>query len=148
MESVAGGPSDSVIRKIVNRLKGKAGEYLRNKEKTKELLDAALTKAKEQAGSKGPLADVWGYLTALLRLLRAYYRREYTDIPWSSIVLVTVAIIYFVAPLDLIPDFIPVGGFVDDAAVIAFVVRQIKGDLDKFRTWEDERGFRDESVPA
>jgi uncharacterized membrane protein YkvA (DUF1232 family) len=50
-----------------------------------------------------------------------------------------VGIIYFVSPIDLIPDFIPVAGYVNDAAVIAFVVRQVKIDLDKFTAWEAEQ---------
>jgi len=60
-------------------------------------------------------------------------------------VLVTVGILYFVMPIDLIPDFIPVVGFVDDAGVIWAVVKQIKTDLDNFLAWEitqaeDEEG--------
>jgi len=61
-------------------------------------------------------------------------------------VLVTVGILYFVMPIDLIPDFIPVVGFVDDAGVIWAVVKQIKTDLDNFLAWEitqaeDEEGW-------
>lgn len=133
-------PSREVIRRVVEKLKGKAEEYLHSQEKIKQLLDSALKKVKEKADNEGPLADVWAYLTALIRLLKAYTRHKYTDIPWPSIVLAVVAVIYFVNPLDLIPDFIPVAGYVDDAAVIAFVIRQIKADLDKFTTWEAEQG--------
>jgi len=85
------------------------------------------------------LADLWNSLTALFRLLQAYIRHEYTDIPWGSIVLVVVAIFYFVSPIDLIPDWIPIAGYLDDAAVIAFVLSQIKVDLDNFLKWEAEQ---------
>jgi uncharacterized membrane protein YkvA (DUF1232 family) len=47
-----------------------------------------------------------------------------------------VAIIYFVNPFDLIPDFIPVIGYLDDVAVIALAVASIHNDLDDFRAWE------------
>ena len=73
---------------------------------------------------------------ALLRLLQAYLHGEYTRIPWASVVSATAAVLYFVMPIDLIPDFIPVGGFVDDASVIAFVAAQIREDLDRFLQWE------------
>jgi uncharacterized membrane protein YkvA (DUF1232 family) len=46
------------------------------------------------------------------------------------------ALLYFVTPSDLFPDFIPVAGYVDDATIIAFVVNAIKADLDKFLEWE------------
>lgn len=57
--------------------------------------------------------------------------------------LVIAAIIYFVSPIDFMPDMLP-GGFIDDAAVIAYVVTQIKADLDNFLAWEVERSY-DES---
>ena len=76
---------------------------------------------------------------ALFRLMKAYYSGDYRDIPWGSIVMATGAIIYFVSPIDLIPDWIPFAGYVDDAAVILFVVRQIKSDVDNFMEWEAER---------
>jgi uncharacterized membrane protein YkvA (DUF1232 family) len=51
--------------------------------------------------------------------------------------MVTIAILYFVSPIDLIPDWLPLAGFVDDAAVILFVIRQLKQDIDGFLAWEN-----------
>lgn len=127
---------DTAITAAVEKTRNKAEEYARDPGKSGRLLADALKKADAQDHSQGPLADVWQNLTALFRLLQAYSRREYTDIPWGSIVMVVIAIIYFVSPIDLVPDFLPVAGYVDDATVIAFVIRQIKGDLDKFTAWE------------
>ena len=138
----------------VERGKSKAEEYLGNPSKIKRLADEAWEKAKNYERdrsnerdenykkARGPFDSVWGYFMALIRLLKAYARKEYRDIPWASIVLVTVAIIYFVSPIDLIPDFIPVAGYVDDAAVIAFVIAQIKADLDNFIAWEKRQEHR------
>jgi uncharacterized membrane protein YkvA (DUF1232 family) len=129
-------PDAEKISETVEKTRSKAEEYARDPEKAKKLIDEAVRKARQQEKNKGPLADIWNYLTALFRLLQAYMRREYTDIAWGSIVLVIVAIVYFVSPLDLIPDFIPALGFVDDAAVIAFVVAQVKTEVDDFLRWE------------
>jgi uncharacterized membrane protein YkvA (DUF1232 family) len=122
-------PTDEVIEHEVDKKRTKAVDYLRSPEKSKQLLDDAVKKAHSKEDKKGPLTDVWNSLTALVRLFQAYLRREYTTIPWGSIVLVVVAILYFVSPLDLIPDWIPLAGFIDDAAVIAFVLKQINTDL-------------------
>jgi uncharacterized membrane protein YkvA (DUF1232 family) len=130
---------NAVIAATVEKTKSKAEEVARDPEKSKELLAEAMKKAKAQEKNRGSLAGIWQDLTALLRLLQAFSRHEYTDIPWGSIVMVIVGIIYFVSPIDLIPDFIPVAGYVDDAAVIAFVLRQVKIDLDKFIAWEAEQ---------
>jgi uncharacterized membrane protein YkvA (DUF1232 family) len=129
-------PTKKKITKAVEEKKSKATEYLGDPKKTEKLLEDAAKKAKNYEKNRGPLDEVWSYLTALYRLLRAYFRGDYRDIPWRSIVLVTVGIVYFVSPIDLIPDFIPVVGLVDDAAVIMFVVNQIKADLDNFLAWE------------
>ena len=130
--------SQKKIAEAVEKTKSKAEGYVRDPKKAKKLLDDAVKKAKDYEKNRGPLAEVWSYLTGLYRLLRAYIRGDYREIPWGSIVLVTVAIIYFVSPIDLIPDFLP-GGLVDDAALIVFVVKQIKTDLDDFLTWEITR---------
>jgi uncharacterized membrane protein YkvA (DUF1232 family) len=129
---------DAIISGVVDTSKSKAEEYIRSPEKTRKLLAEALKKAGSKENNKGPLADFWDYLTALFRLLRAYINRDYKDIPWSSIVLVVVAIIYFVSVVDLIPDFLPGAGFIDDAAVVAFVITKIKSDIDRYLLWESE----------
>lgn len=129
-------PTKKQIAEVVEKTKSKAEVYVRDPKKAKKLLEDAAKKAKGFEKNRGPLGEVWSYLTALFRLLRAYTRGEYRDIPWTSIVLVTAGIIYFVSPVDLIPDVLAGIGFIDDAAVIAFVVKQIKADLDNFLAWE------------
>lgn len=84
------------------------------------------------------MAKVWGDLTAMIRLIKAWVTGKYKDVPWETIVWILGVIIYFVNPFDIIPDFVPVFGYVDDAAVIAFVVASIHADLDNFREWEKE----------
>ncbi len=72
----------------------------------------------------------------MLRLIRAYYRREYRNIPTQNLVLIIGAIIYILNPFDLIPDWIVGLGFADDAVVLAFAVRRTRQTLDDFMTWE------------
>jgi uncharacterized membrane protein YkvA (DUF1232 family) len=124
------------IAEAVKKAGSRAGAYVRDPAKAKKLLTDAVRKAGDQMPTEGPLVDVWNYLQALFRLLSAYTRQQYTEIPWQSILLVAGAILYFVMPADLIPDFIPAAGLVDDAAVIAFVVARIRTDLDAFMAWE------------
>ncbi|NMC84010.1 MAG: DUF1232 domain-containing protein [Anaerolineaceae bacterium] len=148
MEKQPERPADAVIEHEVERKRNKAEDYLRDPEKSKQLLDEAVKKANEKEEKKGPLTDVWNSLTALFRLFNAYIHKEYTHIPWGSIVLVVVAIIYFVSPIDLLPDWIPLGGFIDDAAVIGFVLKQINTDLEQFLKWEAVKKSLDSVVEA
>jgi len=68
----------------------------------------------------------------LYELLKDWWHGKYTEIPWASIALITFAIIYFLDPADLIPDFIPGVGYIDDAAVLALVWKAIEHDLKKY----------------
>jgi uncharacterized membrane protein YkvA (DUF1232 family) len=78
-------------------------------------------------------------LLSLSRMVRCYSRKEYMDIPWQTIVLVTAALIYFVTPVDAIADFLPVIGFTDDAAVILAVFSSVSKDVERFLAWEADR---------
>jgi uncharacterized membrane protein YkvA (DUF1232 family) len=71
-----------------------------------------------------------------LRLVRAYVKGEYREVPWESIAIAIGGLIYVISPVDLIPDAIPVAGYADDAAVIALVVASVLPELVKFRDWE------------
>jgi uncharacterized membrane protein YkvA (DUF1232 family) len=132
-------PDPEKVARAVKRSRTKAEEYLKDPDRSKRLLDEAMKKAKNHEKLNGPVAELWQNLKTLFRLLKAYFNREYTSIPWGSVVLIVGAIIYFVSPIDLMPDWIPLAGFVDDAAVLVFVIAQVRADLDKFTRWEEEK---------
>ncbi len=49
-----------------------------------------------------------------------------------QITLIAAAVAYVVFPLDAVPDFIPVVGLLDDAAVMAFIVDSLGELLDTY----------------
>ncbi|HPR34514.1 MAG TPA: YkvA family protein [Anaerolineaceae bacterium] len=138
-------PTKKQIIEAVEKTKSKAEEFLNDHQKAKKLLEDAVKKAKNFEKNRGPLAEVWSYFTAFFRLLRAYIRKEYREIAWGPMALVIVAILYFVSPFDLIPDPIP-GGYVDDAAIIGYVIAQTKADLDNFMAWEVSRSDDEDTI--
>jgi uncharacterized membrane protein YkvA (DUF1232 family) len=75
---------------------------------------------------------------AMLRLIRAYYQGEYRQISWQSLILILIAVIYLVSPVDVIPDWVPTAGFLDDAFVVALTVKSVKDELDAFMEWETD----------
>lgn len=115
------------------KAKSKAEDYASNPEKLNELIDKAYQKAN---GKKGPLDAVWTQLMACFRLIKAYAKGSYREIPWSSLVMIVASVIYFVMPVDLIPDFILAFGLLDDAALLGWTVKTFSSDIDAFVEWE------------
>jgi uncharacterized membrane protein YkvA (DUF1232 family) len=108
-----------------------AAEYLRDKERLRYLLAAAVSIAQGRGGAL--VRD----LQLLVRLLKASVSGAYTGLSVHKLVTIVAAILYLISPLDVIPDFIPVVGYVDDAAVIAWVLKSIADELKDFRMWEE-----------
>lgn len=111
----------------------RAKAYADDPKKTADLLARANKKAQKNTRA---LATVWDDLTALFRLVGSWVGGKYKDVPTQTILLAIGAIVYFVSPIDAIPDFIPVVGLIDDAGVIGWVIKSIRGDVKRFRDWE------------
>ena len=117
-----------------NQAQTKAEQYAKDPKKLGKLFEEAAKKSTQT--SRDPFGETWAYLQAMIRLIRAYATGEYRDITWQSLVIVVLAIVYFVSPIDAIPDWIPFVGFLDDALVISWAVKQVKDELDAFMAWE------------
>lgn len=89
----------------------------------------------------GALTAVWDDLRAALRLLIAWVQHSYRRVSGGSIVLLIAALVYFVTPVDIIPDTLGAIGFVDDVAVIETAVEAVRTELDRFRDWEDTKSL-------
>ena len=114
-----------------------AGAYLKNPQHLRTLIERA--QIKSETGYSGYLARIRRALGIPVRMLNAYIAGEYRDIPWRSVSLITAAIVYFVMPFDLMPDFLPLFGFIDDVALLSWTLAQIKSDIDRFLDWEQRQ---------
>ena len=84
-------------------------------------------------------------IKVLARMVKAYITGHYKIIPWKSIIIITAVLIYFIMPLDLIADFIPVTGYLDDFSLVLWVFGHLKDDINTFVWWE-QQGQPDESM--
>lgn len=119
---------------LKKRIGKKAKEYANDKEKTKKLIDEAVKKA-EKLDNSGPLEKLIETLKLLFSLIKDWMNGSYTEIPKGSIVLIIIGVIYFVNPLDVIPDPLP-GGLVDDAMVLSLIIKQVMAELEKYKIWK------------
>lgn len=78
---------------------------------------------------------VFSDIRDLADLLKNWVSGQYREVPFRTILAVAVALIYFVSPVDAIPDVLIGIGLTDDAAVIAACIKAIEDDLENFRAW-------------
>ena len=78
-------------------------------------------------------------LNLLLGLCAAWWRGEYRAVGRQALVSVVAALLYFLAPLDMVPDWLPGAGLLDDLAVLAWVMRTWAAELDAYRAWREAR---------
>ena len=82
------------------------------------------------------LKKFWRDIKLMLAILHDYMTGNYREIPWTSIVAIAAAMAYFVCPLDVIPDFIPGIGYIDDAAIITYALHIVHNDLKDYKNWK------------
>lgn len=111
----------------------KAEETLEDCEKTKCVVKKAIKKAAKY--EKGPIFKLLNEMKVLFNLVSDYVNKTYTKIPYGSIVAVLTALIYFISPIDFMPDFIPFLGSIDDAFVIALVLKQVEADINLYKEY-------------
>lgn len=79
-------------------------------------------------------------LKLLQELLVAWVRGDYRGLSSQALVSVVAALLYFLSPVDLVPDWLLGVGFLDDLAVLAWVVRRWQSEIDAFKVWRDAQG--------
>ena len=114
-----------------------AEDYAGDPKRLRNLVEDAVGKI--NTIPRGPFGETWPYLLAMIRVIRDYQGGEYRDMPAPKLLIIIAAIIYFVSPFDVIPDWIPVLGHIDDAFVISLALKSVRADLDTFMASETAR---------
>ena len=131
--------NDVAASAIFKKFLAAAEGYIKQPTRLKTLLVDAYTKARDKK-EIGTLAhEAWETLQSLFRLIKMSASGEYTGVPGTTIAAAVAVLIYFLSPIDLIPDFIPVIGLLDDMALVAWFSTSIKHELDKFHEWESAK---------
>ena len=79
--------------------------------------------------------EILSMIPVMISMLRSYIKKEYKDIPIGTVIALISALLYWLAPLDIIPDALPVAGYVDDATVVAACLKLINDDLKEYKEW-------------
>lgn len=90
--------------------------------------DEILKKISESADLKGFYDDV----KIFFKMIKDYFDGK-CDLPVRTVVAIGVALIYVLSPIDVIPDFIPIVGLLDDAFVLTLCIKFIKDDIEEYK---------------
>ena len=83
------------------------------------------------------LMQTWKDIKLMINLITDYKKGNYKEVPWNVIASVTGAVVYFISPIDAIPDLIPVAGYLDDAVIIKLALDFARDDLLAYEKWEN-----------
>ncbi len=78
-------------------------------------------------------------LILMFQFLKDVKQKNYTDTPWKTLAAMIFTILYIINPLDLVPDFIPILGYIDDLTVFGFALKLINKDLEIYQKWRLEQ---------
>ena len=114
----------------------KAEVILQNEDKVEKLLQ----RLEKKLQSIPKIGDKLSHVPVFASLVKSYVKKEYTEVPIGTIVAIVSALIYFVSPIDIIPDAIPGLGHVDDAAVVGACLILVDTDIQEYIKWRDSHG--------
>jgi uncharacterized membrane protein YkvA (DUF1232 family) len=110
------------------------------RERAEKMTEADLTALLErQASAEKKVAKLGASLPGLVgqvrvgfSMVRDYVKGDYRKLPWWTIASIAGSLAYFLAPIDLVPDFIPLLGYIDDATVVAAVFASLREDIRRY----------------
>lgn len=104
-------------------------------------LDKALeneTKIEDKIANSGIFRKYAELSKLMFQMLNDYRKGNYNKVPWFTVATVVFILLYVLNPLDLVPDFIPIVGYVDDLSVLALGINFIQTDLHNYLNWKSK----------
>jgi uncharacterized membrane protein YkvA (DUF1232 family) len=121
---------------LFNVFVGRAAKLLGKPFKVVTVLNEAADKLTDKESKTNKFRQLFEVALTLVRLVRSYVSGEYRDISTSTIVSGLGVLLYVLSPVDLVPDFIPVLGFLDDLSLVSWFVSKFQVEITRFREWE------------
>ena len=122
-------------QKLLNKGISEAEDVIRNPSRVDDILMQLEEKLKAVPAIGNTLSD----LPLMIAMVKAWIRKEYTEVSPKVIACLVGAIIYLIKKKDLIPDSIPVVGIADDLAVMGLALKLSEPELKAFSEWRAAR---------
>ncbi|MCB1279520.1 YkvA family protein [Prosthecobacter sp.] len=96
-------------------------------------------RAKDIEDKLPKLKKLFEQAKVMLSMVKDYWKGAYREIPYWAISAVSLALLYVLNPADVIPDVIVGIGYLDDATVVAFCLKLVQRELERYQEWQAER---------
>ena len=123
-------------RKIYHRILDRAKGIVKDNDRLKKLLLRVGEKLSKIGDGSDESSGFVAQLKLLIRMIRAHINGAYRAFAPMTLIMFVFALIYFITPIDLIPDFVPALGFTDDIAVALMIMRRFSEDIEEYKQWE------------
>lgn len=127
----------------------RAGKLLGRPFKVVMVLNEVANKLASKEGGSNKFKQLFDVAYTVVRLVRNYVSGNYRQIETSTIVSALGVLLYTLSPVDIVPDFIPVVGFLDDLALLSWFVEKFQAEIVRFREWESTHAAEEaDDIPA
>ena len=117
----------------------KAKRMLSEQSQVKELIWPGSQKLITLNGSTKQIDELMEHDQLFLRMIKKSLSGEYSAFSHKTLFSLVFGLLYFVTPMDVVPDFIPMLGFSDDLSIVYFIIKNFKSDIEAFKGWELNR---------
>lgn len=130
------------FQEIIRSLNAKANSLYYDNDRLNKLIKDSSKKLKNNKAFSELIDD----MKISIDIIKLYIKGEYTSFSKANLVLIIIGFLYLVNPVDIIPDFLVGVGFLDDAAVFAYILKIIQHEIDEFKVWKAERIIEHEDI--
>ena len=107
----------------------------------KDELDDFLYRLEQKINDMPFVGKKFSMILVMISLVKNYVQGKYTTVPYGTILAVLSALVYFLSPIDIIPDFIPLAGYIDDMAVLGLCMNMVSIDIETYEKWRQAQGL-------
>jgi len=83
-----------------------------------------------------------GWIDGLIEQVKLLYEMLFAPefvMAWETKAAIIAALEYFISPIDVLPDAIPVVGWADDALVVMFAIHSVSGEISRYGAFKEQR---------
>jgi uncharacterized membrane protein YkvA (DUF1232 family) len=81
------------------------------------------------------LSALWKHRTDLMSMFSDMWRGMYKA-SFMTVVALVAGLLYILSPVDFIPDFVPLFGWMDDGAIMYFLLKRMMIELGRYNAWK------------